>query len=112
MARKAHGPRLDLIGGLDSVGSRLAGRANERLERSPVRAPARLLFAGVVMLISASVLAAASAGEPGSADSPGQVAVVVATLLYAGGGLSLVIGLAGLLSALVVHILGMKGRSR
>jgi hypothetical protein len=98
-----------MIGGLDAAGRRMAGGANERLERAPIRVPARFLIAGAVMLAGAFALGTLS-GEMGPGTRAYEVAWMSATVLYACGGLSILAGLAGLLSALVVHIAGKKGR--
>ncbi len=100
---------VDLIGGLDAAGRRMAAGANKTLERRPVRVPVGFLLFGGASLAGAFglvVLAGRLDGETAAFDA----VWLSATILYAGGGLAVVAGLAGLLSALVVHIVRRKER--
>lgn len=99
------------MAGLDAAGHKLAGGANARLERAPVKMPAALLLAGVGLLVGAFVLSRfATQMDPGA--RPHEVAWLVASVLYGTGGLLILVGLAGLLSALVVHIVDRRARRR
>ncbi|MHB9149248.1 MAG: hypothetical protein ACYC33_04055 [Thermoleophilia bacterium] len=100
-----------MMAGLDAAGHKLAGGANARLERAPIRVPAALLLAGVGLLVGAFVLSRLAAQMDPDARSH-EVAWLVASVLYGGGGLSILVGLAGLLSALVVHIVDRRVQRR
>lgn len=100
---------LDMKAGLDAAGHKLAGGANKRLERSPVGGPAALLLVGLGLLVGAFVLSRL-AGQVDSGVRSREVAWLVASVLYGSGGLAILVGLAGLLSALVVHIVDRRVR--
>lgn len=87
----------------------MARRANRHLDRRPVRAPLLLLGCGGVALIVARVLTALAGGGDTGADV-GNEGLVIASILYAVGGLCVLVGTVGLLSALVVHIVGRRER--
>lgn len=100
---------VDLVGGMDAAGRRMAARTNETLERRPVRVPLLFVIFGTVALVAAFGLVAL-AGRLDRGTSTFDAVWLSATLLYAGGGLALVAGLVGLLSALVVHIVRRRER--
>lgn len=100
-----------MMAGLDAAGRKMAGGANARLERAPVRAPAALLLVGAGLLVSALVLSKL-ATQMDSGARFHEVAWLVASVLYGTGGLSILVGLAGLLSALVVHIVDRRVQRR
>lgn len=68
-----------------------------------------LFGCGGVALIVARVLGAVSGGGDAGADV-GNEGLVIASILYAVGGLCLLVGVVGLLSALVVHIVERRER--
>jgi hypothetical protein len=109
LRRRSRRPTVDLVGGLDAAGRRMAAGANERLERGPVRVPMKFLLIGIVALAGAYGLGTL-AGRMGPEAAAYDAAWVFATILYACGGLGILVGLAGLLSALVVHIVMRKER--
>ena len=74
-----------------------------------MRVPVMFVIFGAVALAGAFGLVAL-AGRLDRGTSTFDAVWLSATLLYAGGGLALVAGLAGLLSALVVHIVRRRER--
>jgi hypothetical protein len=87
----------------------MASRANETLERRPVRVPVIFVLVGAAALAGAFGLVALT-GRWDRATAAFDAMWLSATLLYVGGGLAVVAGLAGLLSALVVHIVMRRER--
>lgn len=100
---------VDLVGGLDTAGRRMAARTNETLERRPVRVPVIFVLFGAAALAGAFGLVAL-AGRLDRGAAAFDAVWLSATLLYASGGLAIIAGLAGLLSALVVHIVMRRER--
>lgn len=94
---------------MSKLGVRTSRRLGAALGRRPVGLPLSLLGSGIVLLVFA-VLA-----SPGKVDPPGGSEVsrpllYVVSLLFAVGGALVVAGVAGLVSAALVHIVKRTGR--
>ncbi len=114
--------RLRLLGdwavAVASVGTRSGRRIGSALDRRPVALPLAALAVGVALIVVASLLSP-GAGNPPTARYPrlagGQRVsssdlLVAVSVLFAVGGVLVLAGLAGLVSATVVHIVKRSER--
>ncbi len=93
-----------------SAGTRTGRRLGKSLDRRPIGLPASVLVVGVVMIVLASVLSPGTA-NPLVGESTSILDLLVAvSLLFAVGGVLVLAGAAGLVSAALVHIVKRSGR--
>lgn len=86
-----------------SAGTRTGRRLGKTLDRRPIGLPACVLATGVTMIVLASLLSPGAAAPPAGED-PVAVRVVAVSLLFGLGGVVVLAGAAGLVSAALVHI--------
>lgn len=94
---------------ISSVGTRTSRRLGAWMDRRPLGLPLAALAVGIVLLVVAFALSPGTGHAHGEEPTSAFDLLIAVSLLFVIGGVLVLAGVAGLVSAAVVHIVKRRG---